>query len=259
MRDASLSHRSLSVPPEAAVAPLLEVEGLSRAYGAVRALEEVSFVLDQGEMMVVVGPNGAGKTTLVRTLARLARPTAGAIRLGGKDWLEAPAARQREVGVLSHATYLYDRLTAIENLRFYARLYGLPDPERRAREALESAGLDELAERRAGTLSRGQAQRLSIARAVLHGPRLLLLDEPLAGLDPHSVKRLIAALADLRSAGRAILFTTHDLARVPGWATRFMILIDGRAVDAGSWGDASPDGLTERYEHAVAEQDGGEP
>ncbi|MGH9324967.1 MAG: ATP-binding cassette domain-containing protein, partial [Vicinamibacteria bacterium] len=125
--------------------------------------------------------------------------------------------------------------------------------------ALRSAGLDELAERRAGTLSRGQAQRLSIARAVLHEPRLLLLDEPLAGLDPHSVKRLIAALVDLRSAGRAILFTTHDLVRVPRWATRFMILIDGRAVDTGEWGEGSADGLSERYEHAVAGQEAAAP
>ncbi|MGH7557038.1 MAG: heme ABC exporter ATP-binding protein CcmA [Gemmatimonadota bacterium] len=258
MRDADARHRSLSVSPEAAAAPLLEVEDLSRAYGAVRALDEVSFVLDEGELMVVVGPNGAGKTTLVRTLARLARPTAGAVRLGGEDWLDAPASRQREVGVLSHATYLYDRLTAMENLRFYARLYGLADPDRRAREALRSAGLGGLAERRAGTLSRGQAQRLSIARAIIHEPRLLLLDEPLAGLDPHSVKRLIAALGDLRSAGRAILFTTHDLARVPGAATRFLILVDGCAVDSGRW-EVATDGLAERYERAVMERWAGEP
>lgn len=253
MLDAS-PHRSLSPAPEAECAPFLEVEGLSRAYGHVRALEDVSFGLDEGELMIVVGPNGAGKTTLVRTLARLSRPSSGTVRLGGEDWLRASAERQREVGVLSHATYLYDRLTAIENLRFYARLYGLADPERRAREALDEAGLNGLADRRAGTLSRGQAQRLSIARAVLHEPRLLLLDEPLAGLDPHSVNRLLGALAELRSAGRAILFTTHDLARVPGSASRFLVLVDGRAVDSGRWTEASPDGLAERYERAVADR-----
>lgn len=253
MFDAS-PHRSLSPAPEAERAPFLEVEGLSRAYGHVRALEDVSFGLDEGELMIVVGPNGAGKTTLVRTLARLSRPTAGTVRLGGEDWLRASAERQREVGVLSHATYLYDRLTAIENLRFYARLYGLADPDGRARRALDEAGLNGLADRRAGTLSRGQAQRLSIARAVLHEPRLLLLDEPLAGLDPHSVRRLLGALAELRSAGRAILFTTHDLARVPGSASCFLVLVDGRAVDSGRWTEASPDGLAERYERAVADR-----
>lgn len=254
MHDAPSCHRSLSAPSETAAPPLLEVEGLSRTYGTVRALEDVSFVLDAGELVVVVGPNGAGKTTLVRTLARLSRPTAGTVRLGGEDWLDAPAERQREVGVLSHATYLYDRLTAVENLRFYARLYGLADPERRAREALLGADLGGLADRRAGTLSRGQAQRLSIARAVLHEPRLLLLDEPLAGLDPPSVTRLIAALAQLRSAGRAILFTTHDLTRVPGSASRFLVLVDGRVVDSGRWKEVSANGLAERYERAVTEQ-----
>lgn len=232
---------------------MLEVEGLSHTYGTVRALEDVTFSLAAGEVMVVVGPNGAGKTTLVRTLARLARPTTGSVRLGGQDWLGAPAARQREVGVLSHATYLYDRLTAIENLRFYARLYGLADPDRRAREALADAGLAELADRRAGTLSRGQAQRLSIARAVLHEPRLLLLDEPLAGLDPHSVRRLVASLATLRSAGRAILLTTHDLARVPAGASRYLVLVEGRVMDAGPWEEATGEGLAERYERAVTE------
>ena len=211
----------------------------------------MSFSLDQGELLVVAGPNGAGKTTLVRTLARLSRPSAGTVRLGGAEWLDAPATRQREVGLLSHSTYLYDRLTALENLEFYSRLYGLADPQARIRSALEKAGALDLADRRAGTLSRGQAQRVSIARAILHDPRLLLLDEPHAGLDPHSIRRLNDALADLRTAGRAILLTTHDLARVPESAARFLILVEGRVVDAGRRDDAR-NGLERRYERAVA-------
>jgi heme exporter protein A len=217
----------------------------------------VSFSLDRGELLVVAGPNGAGKTTLVRTLARLSRPSAGTVRLGGAEWLDASAARQREVGLLSHATYLYDRLTALENLEFYARLYGLGAVEARIRSALEKAGALDLADRRAGNLSRGQAQRVSIARAILHDPKLLLLDEPHAGLDPPSVRRLNAALDDLRTAGRAILLTTHDLARVPESATRFLILVEGRVVDSGDRDDAR-DGLERRYERAVA-RSAGEP
>ena len=200
---------------------------------------------------MVAGPNGAGKTTLVRTLARLSRPTAGAVRLGGEDWLRAPPDRQREVGLLSHATYLYDRLTATENLEFYARLYGLADADRRIRDALGAAGALDVADRRVGILSRGQAQRVSIARAILHDPRLLLLDEPHAGLDPHSVRRLNGVLAELRTAGRAILLTTHDLARVPESATRFLILVEGRVVDRGRLDDAH-DCLDRRYARAVA-------
>jgi heme exporter protein A len=199
----------------------------------------------------VAGPNGAGKTTLVRTLARLSRPSGGTVRLSGAEWLDAPVARQGEVGLLSHATYLYDRLTALENLEFYARLYGLADAGIRIRSALEKTGALDLAGRRAGTLSRGQAQRVSIARAILHDPRLLLLDEPHAGLDPHSVRRLNAALGDLRTDGRAILLTTHDLARVPESASRFLILVEGRVVDSGSRDDAR-EGLERRYELAVA-------
>lgn len=211
----------------------------------------MSFSLDEGELLVVAGPNGAGKTTLVRTLARLSRPTAGTVRLGGEDWLKAAPDRQREVGLLSHATYLYDRLTATENLEFYARLYDLADPGRRIRAALEAAGALDVAGRRVGTLSRGQAQRVSIARAILHEPRLLLLDEPHAGLDSHSVRRLNDVLGELRTAGRAILLTTHDLARVPGSSTGFLILVEGRVVDRGRR-DEARDGLERRYDRAVA-------
>lgn len=216
----------------------------------------MSFTLDPGELLVVAGPNGAGKTTLVRTLARLSRPTGGSVRLAGKDWLKAAPDRQREVGLLSHATFLYDRLTGYENLEFYARLYDLPDRARRIRAALEAACALDVADRRVGTLSRGQAQRVSIARAILHEPRLLLLDEPHAGLDPHSVRRLNGALAELRTAGRAILLTTHDLARVPESATRFLILVEGRVVDRGRHEEAR-DGLERRYERAIASM--GEP
>lgn len=220
-----------------------------------RALDDVSFSLDRGELLVVAGPNGAGKTTLVRTVARLSRPSAGRIRLDGAEWLDAPADRQREVGLLSHSTYLYDRLTARENLEFYARLYRLADRDARIRRALAGAGALDLAGLRAGTLSRGQAQRVSIARAILHDPGLLLLDEPHAGLDPHSVRRLNGVLEDLRTDGRAILLTTHDLARVPESAGRFLILVEGRVVDAGSRDDAR-NGLERRYERAVTRSAG---
>lgn len=198
-----------------------------------------------------MGPNGAGKTTLVRVLARLARPTAGRILLDGEDWLAAPPERQSEVGVMSHATFLYDGLTAAENLRFYGRLYGLDDPDRRAREALAGAGLEDLAGRRVGSLSRGQAQRVAIARACLHAPRLLLLDEPFTGLDPHAAGWLGTALAALAASGRTILLTTHDLARVPLAATRWLILVAGRIRAEGKWGGLPAGALAEVYERLV--------
>jgi len=227
----------------------LRVEGLTRTYGPLVALEDVTFSLEAGEFLVVLGPNGAGKTTLLRTLARLIRPSAGRMWLDEEDWLTAPAERQREIGVLSHATYLYDGLTALENLRFFGTLYGLPDPETRAREALATVGLEAAADRWVGHLSRGQAQRVAIARAVLHDPGLLLLDEPYAGLDPRAAGRLSDALARLARAGRTVVLTTHDLARAPAEATRYLILVEGRARSEG----ALPAGdLEALYESAVA-------
>jgi len=213
--------------------PRLRVAGLTRYYGSRPALEGVTFMLEDGGFLVVLGPNGAGKTTLLKTLARLIRPSAGCIELDGEDWLAAPADRQREIGILSHASYLYDGLTALENLRFFGTLYGLRDPDARAREALATVGLEAATDRRVGHLSRGQAQRVAIARAVLHGPSLLLLDEPYAGLDPHAAERLSETLGVLHAEGRTIILTTHDLARAPAAATRYLVLVEGRACSEG--------------------------
>lgn len=159
------------------------------------------------------------------------------------------------MGVVSHATWLYDGLTAAENLRFYATLYGLEDRDRRAGAALEAAGLEDLADRPAATLSRGQAQRLSIARAILHEPRLLLLDEPFAGLDPGAVRRLADRLTALAAGRRTILLTTHDLARVPRAANRWLILVGGRVRQAGACAGLAPGALEAIYESAVARED----
>lgn len=235
----------------------LEIEGLTRYYGSHPALDGVDLTLEPGGFLVVLGPNGAGKTTLVKTVARLVRPSGGSIRVDGGDWLAAPSEAQSQVGMLSHATYLYDGLSALENLVFYATLYGLDDPEARAREALAAVGLEDLSEKRAGTMSRGQAQRLSIARAVIHGPRLLLLDEPYAGLDPHASGRLSAALGRLSEEGRTIVLTTHDLDRAPRAATRYLVLVDGRVRAEGARADLPEFELRSAYEAAVAaaEQD----
>lgn len=230
----------------------LEVDGLTRYYGAHAALDDVGFRLEPGEFLVLLGPNGAGKTTLVKTIARLIRPTRGEIRVDGEDWLSAPSERQAEIGMLSHATYLYEGLTAVENLRFYGALYGLADPDRRARQVLRAMRLEEIADRRAGHLSRGQSQRLSIARSILHRPRLLLLDEPFAGLDPHASARLGDALDRLSHEGRTIVLTTHDPDRTPPAAGRYLVLVDGRVRAAGDRVDAPDFQLRAAYERAVA-------
>jgi heme ABC exporter ATP-binding subunit CcmA len=236
----------------AAAPPRLEVERLTRAYGARLALDGVTFALESGGLLLVLGPNGAGKTTLLRVLARLVRPDHGRVLLDGDEWLTASAARQREVGLATHATFLYDGLTASENLTFCAQLYGLDDPHAAAARALAAMGLSDLADRRTGILSRGEAQRLAIARALLHDPRLLLFDEPFAGLDPTAAARLGATLSELHAAGRTIVLTTHDFARAPEGATRYLVLADGRVRAEGSWEEMRMDGLEEAYGRALA-------
>jgi heme exporter protein A len=235
-----------------AAPPRLEVQGLTRAYGARLALDDVSFALEPGAFLVVLGPNGAGKTTLLRVLARLLRPDRGRVLIDGQDWFAAPPARQREVGLATHATFLYDGLTARENLVFCGELYGLVDPSAAASEALAAMRLEHAADRRAGTLSRGESQRLAIARALLHGPRLLLFDEPFAGLDPAAARVLGDLLGALHAAARTVVLTTHDLARAPAAATRCLVLEEGRIRAEGPWGEVSELGLEEAYGRALA-------
>jgi heme exporter protein A len=169
----------------------LEVEGLARHYGERDALCDVSLSLAEGQTLVVFGPNGAGKTTLLRVLATLLRPHAGSVRVLGRALPEEAWAVRGRVGLLGHEPLLYRELTARENLRFYARLYGVG--EERVRELLESVAMGARASEPLRTLSRGMVQRVAVARAVLHDPELLLLDEPNSNLDPAAVE-LVASL-----------------------------------------------------------------
>ena len=177
--------------------PALELDGLARRYGEREALSEVSLSLDSGQTLVVLGPNGAGKTTLLRVLATLLRPHAGAVRvLGSSLPADAWAVRGR-IGLLGHEPLLYRELTARENLRFHARLHGVG--EQRAQELLDAVGMTRRADEPLRTLSRGMVQRVAVARAVLHDPELLLLDEPHANLDPAAVELVGAADRGRRS------------------------------------------------------------
>jgi len=211
------------------VAPRLAARGLERRFGAARAVQGVDLALDAGDLLLVLGPNGAGKTTLLRLLAGLARPTAGTVEIDGRAVLGSPAAR-RAVGLISHQTLLYDDLTAAENLRFAAGLYGLTDPEAAARGALDRVALGARADEPLRRLSRGMVQRVAIARALLHRPTVLLLDEPFTGLDTASAARLRAMLRDQLAEGAAVVLVTHQPAE--GWelATQVGVLVAGRWV-----------------------------
>lgn len=211
-----------------AEAPVVTATGLTRRYGAVRALEGVDLTLTPGEVLLVLGPNGAGKSTLLRTLAGLLRPSAGTVMVGGQ--LLAPDAHdaRRAIGLLSHQSLLYDELTLLENLVFTARLYHLPDPTGRSLAALAAQGLAERAADRPRSLSRGMQQRAAIARALIHDPALLLLDEPFTGLDAVAGDRLRALLASHTGGQRAMVIVTHHASEAWALATRVGVLVRGR-------------------------------
>ncbi len=217
------------MPPEA---PLLEARGVTRAFGAQRALRGVDLRLAAGDAVAVAGPNGAGKTTLLRILAGLMRPTSGEVHLADGRTPRDPAARRR-VGLLSHQSFLYDDLTPRENLLFTGRLYGLADAAERTARALEEAGLAARADDPVRQLSRGMVQRVAIARALLHEPEILLLDEPFTGLDVPSAARLRALLAAQRAAGRGLVIVTHHLAEAWGFATHVAVLARGQWARTG--------------------------
>lgn len=204
---------------------------VSRHFGRRRALAKVSATLEAGQVTGLLGPNGAGKSTLLAILATLAAPSTGEVRYGSVTARDGGPAVRARMGVLAHELHLYPELTARENLVFFGRLYGLQDAEARAAEALTRAGLSERANDLVVGFSRGMRQRLALERALLHGPRLLLLDEPFTGLDDASARMLVERLAGLRADGAIVLVTTHDLDLVDGLLDQAIILRDGRLLD----------------------------
>ena len=189
----------------------IEVRHLRKAFGTLKAVDGIDFELKQGEFLTVFGPNGAGKTTLIKILAGLTRPSSGTAKVAGFDVAEGHPEMRKEIGIISHATALYADLTALENLIFFARMHGLKQPEDRALKVIDEVGLSPRRNDRVRTFSRGMLQRLSIARAVLHDPAILFLDEPFTGLDLHATNVLKEHLQRLHDRHRTILMTTHDI------------------------------------------------
>ena len=219
----------------------LRGEAVAKRFGRVSALGGIDFEIAPGEAVAILGANGAGKSTLLRILAGLSRPSEGrfeasreADRTSRADRAPTrPLAREvlrAAIGYVGHSTLLYGDLTARENLVFAARLQGYPLTEERLGTLLERVGLQEVCNRRTGTFSRGMAQRLAIARAIVHEPSVLLLDEPFTGLDEVSAERLSSQLAVLRSGGRTLIVVTHDPQRGVELAERAIVLDRGRIV-----------------------------
>lgn len=209
---------------------MIKTVALTKAFGLRTALSRVTLQVAAGEFVALVGPNGAGKTTLLRLLATLSRPTSGTLTIAGLDPAKAGEAIRRQIGFLSHRTLLYDDLTAEQNLRFYARLYEVPAAPTRIAALLEQVNLTARRHDLVRTYSRGMQQRLALARAVLHRPALLLLDEPYTGLDPQATTTLTALLRELAGEGCTIVMTSHDLAQGLALARRVIALRQGQVV-----------------------------
>lgn len=216
------------------------VDGVRKTYALRPVLRGVSFEVATGQCTVVLGANGAGKTTLLRILATLTKPTGGSVTVAGHNALGEPQAVRRSVGYLGHMPLLYPELTARENLCFFARMYGLEQADGRVEELLERVGMAARAGDRAATFSRGQAQRVGLARAVLHDPKVLLLDEPDTGLDEEALALLAAVVREYSTAGRTAIFTTHSIERGLAWADAAVVLAGGRAAYRGPARDLEP-------------------
>jgi heme ABC exporter ATP-binding subunit CcmA len=226
----------------------LAVEEVSRYFGRRRALSRISFRADAGTILGLLGPNGAGKSTMMAVVATLLKPSAGRVRYGAHEATDRGATLRAAIGVLGHDLFLYPELTARENLAFFAGLHGAADAAAAAAAALATAGLADRGDDPVASFSRGMRQRVALERALIHRPRLVLLDEPFTGLDDASTGALVARLEGLRDRGTIVILATHDLDVADGLLDQAVFLRDGRMVEAM----ARPEALRSTYRAVMA-------
>jgi heme exporter protein A len=207
---------------------VIRVQGLTKSFGNHLALKGIDLEVSRGESVVIFGPNGAGKTTLIKVLATIMNPSSGKILVDGLDLKDNAEDIRRSIGIVTHQTFLYGNLTAYENLEFYSRMYDVPDRRGRIRKLVDMVGMTHRLNDRVGTFSRGMQQRLSIARALLHKPSIILLDEPETGLDQQANTMLWQALRDEGEAKPTVILTTHNLERGLEQCERLFILVQGK-------------------------------
>jgi len=206
--------------------PVLQAASVSRSFGRQHAVRDVSISLEAGELLALFGPNGAGKTTLLRILAGLLRPTSGTATIAGAE-VRSETTLRGKIGLISHQTMLYPALTALENVEFAARLHGVASPRDAALRALDTLGIDHRRDSHVKTLSRGMQQRVSIARAIVHGPAVVLLDEPYTGLDASGAAALSELIGGLRQGGGTLVLVTHNVDEGLAVASHAAIMLDG--------------------------------
>ncbi|MHC4344441.1 MAG: heme ABC exporter ATP-binding protein CcmA [Planctomycetota bacterium] len=209
---------------------VIEISSVTRKFGTRLVLKSVDLQVARGSGICICGVNGAGKSTLLRIIAGLLRPAHGTVKICGFDVSAEPEKTRSKLGLISHKSILYPELTTSENLLFFARLYGVKDRRRRVRELLEDVGLSSYAYDRTDVLSRGMLQRLSIARAMVHRPAVLLADEPFTGLDVEASRHLVSVLAKFRAEGGTLVMTTHDTSTALKCCERAVVLDNHRLI-----------------------------
>jgi len=227
----------------------IDVKGVTRGFGRKPVLRGIDLGIKEGEFLAILGPNGAGKTTLIKVLATLLRPSAGSIRIAGLDLGDNSAKIRRKIGMVGHQTFLYDELTTYENLKFYGKMYDVPNLEERINELITKVGLASRLHDRVRTLSRGMQQRLSIARALIHNPSIVLLDEPETGLDQYAGEMLVEVLNTPNFGKQTVVMTTHNLQRGLEISDHVIILAEGRIAYKESKQSLNLSSLQEAYYH----------
>jgi heme exporter protein A len=241
------------------MAELIAVHRLVKRFGPKIVLRQLEFSVQEGEFVALLGPNGAGKTTFLRILSSLARPSLGEVRIAGYTLPDQAAAVRRQLGVVSHQPLLYTELSAGENLLFFGKMYAVPHLNQRIDEVLSLVGLIQRKQDLVRTFSRGMQQRLAIARAILHDPQVLLLDEPHTGLDQDACDMLDQVLRQVAASGRTVVMTSHDLARVEDLASRFDVLARGKISASLPRSEMQRNGLLAFYRSALEVTEVGRP
>lgn len=232
---------------------MIEARGVSKHFGRRKVLSSLDLAVNDGQIVSLMGPNGSGKTTLLRILSTLMPPSGGDVLLQGKSVYEDTVMARRSIGVVGHSTYTYDDLTALENLKFYWRMYGLPPDQFKdtGQAMLQRVGLSHRVNDRSAVFSKGMRQRPAIARALMGSPKVLLLDEPFSSLDQKGVDILTQILMDERRRGCSVLVVTHDIERICTLADRADVLTGGRIARSFNSGEIKSGELERIYRQAA--------
>lgn len=234
--------------------PIIECRQVTKTFGRVKAVDAVDLKVNHGEAITLFGPNGAGKTTLLKMIAGLSRPTGGALFIDGVEVTDGHHyGIRKRIGYISHQSLTYGQLTAVENLSFFAQLYGVKNHEEKARALLSEVGLLSRADDVVETYSRGMKQRLSIARALVHDPDIMLLDEPFTGLDQHAAEMLKTTLERMREGGRTFIMITHNIAVGVAISGRVAVQVSGKIVIDEPTDGLDIDQFGKQYIDAVGE------